>query len=203
MKKIFLIALAAVMTAPAAWAQTRYISDNLFTYMHSGPNAQYRIIGSVDAGAAVTLVQTNKNSGYTEIVDQRGRKGWVESKYVTNTEGMATRMPRLEKELAQVKAELAGFNEQAEQEQEGLVRSLETRNAQISEMEVNYKKVSDQLLSAQTEVRELRARLDTQKEDLLLKYFMYGGGVAGLGLLFGLLLPHVIPRRKKSPNGWA
>ncbi|MEZ9629544.1 arylsulfatase [Vibrio breoganii] len=203
MKKLFLIALAAVMTAPAAWAQTRYISDNLFTYMHSGPNAQYRIIGSVDAGAAVTLVQTNKNSGYTEIVDQRGRKGWVESKYVTNTEGMATRMPRLEKELAQVKAELAGFNEQAEQEQEGLVRSLETRNAQISEMEVNYKKVSDQLLSAQTEVRELRARLDTQKEDLLLKYFMYGGGVAGLGLLFGLLLPHVIPRRKKSPNGWA
>ncbi|GEM78365.1 TIGR04211 family SH3 domain-containing protein [Vibrio superstes] len=203
MKKLFLIALAAVMTAPAAWAQTRYISDNLFTYMHSGPNAQYRIIGSVDAGAAVTLVQTNKNSGYTEVVDQRGRKGWVESKYVTNTEGMATRMPRLEKELAQVKAELAGFNEQAEQEQEGLVRSLETRNTQISEMEVNYKKVSDQLLSAQTEVRELRARLDTQKEDLLLKYFMYGGGVAGLGLLFGLLLPHVIPRRKKSPNGWA
>ncbi|ANO32040.1 TIGR04211 family SH3 domain-containing protein [Vibrio breoganii] len=203
MKKLFLIALAAVMTAPAAWAQTRYISDNLFTYMHSGPNAQYRIIGSVDAGAAVTLVQTNKNSGYTEVVDQRGRKGWVESKYVTNTEGMATRMPRLEKELAQVKAELAGFNEQAEQEQEGLVRSLETRNSQISEMEVNYKKVSDQLLSAQTEVRELRARLDTQKEDLLLKYFMYGGGVAGLGLLFGLLLPHVIPRRKKSPNGWA
>lgn len=203
MKKLFLIALAAVITAPAAWAQTRYISDNLFTYMHSGPNAQYRIIGSVDAGAAVTLVQTNKNSGYTEVVDQRGRKGWVESKYVTNTEGMATRMPRLEKELAQVKAELAGFNEQAEQEQEGLVRSLETRNTQISEMEVNYKKVSDQLLSAQTEVRELRARLDTQKEDLLLKYFMYGGGVAGLGLLFGLLLPHVIPRRKKSPNGWA
>ncbi|GEA50544.1 SH3 domain protein [Vibrio inusitatus NBRC 102082] len=203
MKKLFLIALAAVMTAPAAWAQTRYISDNLFTYMHSGPNAQYRIIGSVDAGAAVSLVQTNKNSGYTEVVDQRGRKGWVESKYVTNTEGMATRMPRLEKELAQVKAELAGFNEQAEQEQEGLVRSLESRNTQIAEMEVNYKKVSDQLLSAQTEVRELRARLDTQKEDLLLKYFMYGGGVAGLGLLFGLLLPHVIPRRKKSPNGWA
>jgi SH3 domain protein len=32
---------------------------------------------------------------------------------------------------------------------------------------------------------------------------MYGGGVAGAGLLFGLILPHIIPRRKKSPNGWA
>ncbi|OBT07374.1 arylsulfatase [Vibrio sp. UCD-FRSSP16_10] len=203
MKKLLLIAFIAVIAAPAAWAKTIYISDNLFTYMHSGPNAQYRIIGSVDAGAKVTLVQTNKKSGYTEIVDQRGRKGWVESKYVTKTEGMVTRMPRLEKELAHVKAELAGFNDKAEKEQEGLVHSLDTRNTQIAEMETNYKKVSDQLLSAQTEVRELRARLDTQKEDLLLKYFMYGGGVAGLGLLFGLLLPHVIPRRKKSPNGWA
>ncbi|POF59589.1 arylsulfatase, partial [Vibrio vulnificus] len=44
---------------------------------------------------------------------------------------------------------------------------------------------------------------DTQKDDLLLKYFMYGGGVAGIGLLFGLILPYMIPRRKKSNSGWA
>ncbi|MDF5559983.1 arylsulfatase, partial [Vibrio parahaemolyticus] len=25
----------------------------------------------------------------------------------------------------------------------------------------------------------------------------------GLGLLFGLILPHVMPRRKRSPAGWA
>ncbi|GAM67725.1 arylsulfatase [Vibrio ishigakensis] len=202
MKKLFLIAVAAVLSAPA-FAKTSYISDDLFTYMHSGPSAQYRIIGSVNAGDQVTTVQTNRNSGYTEVVDSRGRKGWVESKYVSATEGRATRMPRLEKELAEVKAELAGFNQKAENEQKSLVTSLEARNTQIAEMEENYKHVNDQLTAAQTEVRALRARLDTQKEDLLLKYFMYGGGVAGLGLLFGLILPHIIPRRKKSPNGWA
>lgn len=27
---------------------------------------------------------------------------------------------------------------------------------------------------------------------------MYGGGVLGVGLLLGLLLPHMLPRRKKS-----
>ena len=52
-------------------------------------------------------------------------------------------------------------------------------------------------------MRNLRAKLDTQKDDLLLKYFMYGGGVAGIGLLFGLILPHIIPRKKRSPSGWA
>lgn len=27
---------------------------------------------------------------------------------------------------------------------------------------------------------------------------MYGGGVAGIGLLLGMVLPHLIPRRKKD-----
>ena len=53
---ISLILLAWAIAAPAqAQAQTRYISDNLFTYMHSGPSNQYKIIGSVDAGDRVTL----------------------------------------------------------------------------------------------------------------------------------------------------
>lgn len=202
MKKLLLLACTILLSMPAL-SQTRYVADNLFTYMHSGPSAKYRIIGSVNAGDKVTLVQTNKDSGYSEIKDPKGRTGWIESRFVSSVEGMVTRLPRLEKELEATKAELAGFNEKAAQEQEGLVRSLDSRNQQIAEMEENFTKVNDQLMLAQSEVRELRAKLDTQKEDLLLKYFMYGGGVAGLGLIFGLILPHVMPRRKRSPSGWA
>ncbi|HAH03718.1 MAG TPA: TIGR04211 family SH3 domain-containing protein, partial [Vibrio sp.] len=85
----------------------------------------------------------------------------------------------------------------------GLASSLDSRNKQIAELEQNYSEISQQLTSSQTENRELRAKLDTQKDDLLLKYFMYGGGVAGIGLLLGLILPHIMPRRRKSPNGWS
>ncbi len=88
-------------------------------------------------------------------------------------------------------------------EKAGLVDSLATRNQQISDLENKYSEISDQLTSVETENRELRAKLDTQKDDMLLKYFTYGGGVAGVGLLLGLVLPHLIPRRKRSPNGWA
>jgi SH3 domain protein len=171
--------------------------------MHSGPNNSYRIIGSVDAGQKITFLQANKQTGYTQIQDNRGRKGWVESKFVTSQESMALRMPKLEKELAEVKAKLANARQSADSEKAGLISSLDSRNTQISELEQNYSEISQQLTSVQTENRELRAKLDTQKDDLLLKYFMYGGGVAGLGLLFGLILPHLIPRKRKSPNGWA
>ncbi len=170
---------------------------------YSRPNNTYRIIGSINAGSKVQLLQANKDTGYTQVRDDRGRTGWVQSKFVTNQESMAIRLPRIEKELSEVKEQLANARQTSDTEKAGLVTSLETRNQQITDLEKKYSEISDQLTSVETENRELRAKLDTQKDDMLLKYFTYGGGVAGLGLLFGLILPHIIPRRKKSPAGWA
>ncbi|EJK2114950.1 TIGR04211 family SH3 domain-containing protein [Vibrio navarrensis] len=203
MKKLIVTVLLTVFAVPSLFAQDRYIADELFTYMHSGPNNTFRIIGSVDAGSKVQLLQSNSETGYSEVVDERGRKGWVQTKFITRQESMAIRLPRLEKELKDVKAQLANARQSADTEKAGLVDSLENRNQQISELEMKYGEISEQLTAVQTENRQLRAKLDTQKDDLLLKYFIYGGGVAGGGLLFGLILPHLIPRRKKSPSGWA
>lgn len=203
MKKLVFMILACLIAAPSAMAKDRYISDNLFTYMHSGPSNQFRIIGSVNAGEKVTLVSSDKKTGYSQVVDNRGRKGWVATNFVTTQESMTTRLPRLEKELAEVKSKLANANENANKEKAGLADSLENRNSQIAEMEKSYSDMSQQLTASQTEVRNLRAKLDTQKDDLLLKYFTYGGGVAGIGLLLGLILPHIVPRKKRSPAGWS
>ncbi len=192
-----------MLVAPVSFAQDRYISDNLFTYMHKGPSNQFRIIGSVNAGEKVTLVTTDKDSKYSQIVDSKGRKGWVESKYVSSQPSIAERMPALEKELKEVKEKLLNARKNSDDEKSDLIESLESRNEQIKELEKNHVNMNKKLTTSQQEVRELRAKLDTQKEDLLLKYFTYGGGVAGIGLIFGLLLPHLIPRKKKSPSGWA
>lgn len=203
MKKLIITVLLTLLAAPTALAANRYIADDLFTFMHSGPNNTYRIIGSVNAGSKVQLLNVNKQSGYSQIRDDRGRTGWVQSKFVTSQESMAIRLPRIEKELAEVKEQLANARQTSDAEKAGLVTSLETRNQQISDLENKYSEISDQLTSVETENRELRAKLDTQKDDMLLKYFTYGGGVAGIGLLFGLVLPHLMPRKKRSPAGWA
>lgn len=178
MKKLIITVLFTLLAAPAALAANRYISDDLFTFMHSGPNNTYRIIGSINAGSKVQLLQANKDTGYTQVRDDRGRTGWVQSKFVTNQESMAIRLPRIEKELSEVKEQLANARQTSDTEKAGLVTSLETRNQQITELEKKYSEISDQLTSVETENRELRAKLDTQKDDMLLKYFTYGGGVA-------------------------
>ncbi|MBE1277755.1 TIGR04211 family SH3 domain-containing protein [Enterovibrio baiacu] len=204
MKQLFsALAVILMLVVPAAHAQDNYISDELFTYMHSGPGTQFRIIGSVDAGTKVTVVDRNRNAGYTQVLDERGRKGWVESKYVSNQPGLKTRMPALEKELTQVKSALANAQGDSEAKTKGLIESLEQRNAQLKELETHTSELNQKLIDAQSEIRELRARIDTQKDDLLMRWFTYGAMVAGAGLLFGLILPHLIPRRKKRNNGWA
>ncbi|WP_086982184.1 TIGR04211 family SH3 domain-containing protein [Vibrio aphrogenes] len=203
MKKLLSFVLLACFFAPMTYASEFYISDKLFTYVHSGPSNDYRIIGSVNAGEKIKLLSNNKATGFSQIIDANGRKGWVESKYVTQEVSMSIRLPQLEKELTTVKEQLSHARETSDTEKAGLVSSLELSKKQITDLETNYRNINQQLIDSQEEVRALRAKIDTQKEDLLLRYFMYGGGVAGLGLLFGLILPHIIPRRKRNPGGWA
>lgn len=200
-KKLFCFILLFCSFAPMSYAQDSYISDKLFTYMRSGPSDQYRIIGSVNAGDKVQ--QISQNGKYTQIVDPKGRKGWVESNLVSNKMSNAARLPALEAELARVKGLLANAEDKASAQQAGLATSLKQRNQQIQDLEANYKKTNEQLIASQTEIRELRAKIDTQKDDLLMRWFMYGGGVAVGGLFLGLILPHMIPRRRKKNNGWA
>lgn len=124
MKKLICMVLFSMLAAPT-FAQDRYIADKLFTYMHSGPSNQYRILGSIDAGEKVKLLDVNKDSGYSQVADERGRTGWVESRFITREVSNALRLPALEKELAEVKKQLANARQNADSEKAGLAESLE------------------------------------------------------------------------------
>ncbi len=199
---ILLLAFA-VVTVPAKAEQVRYISDDLFTYMHRGPSTQFRIMGSINAGTKVTLLETNKENGFSKVTDSRGRTGWVNSDFISRQVGLKERVPALEKELTEVKAALADAQLSGDEQTKNLQNSLQIRTEQITDLELQNSQLNEQLMTSQTEIRELRAKIDTQKDDLLMKWFTYGGMVAGAGLLFGLILPHLIPRRRKRNNGWA
>ena len=198
-----LILACAVAALPVNAEQSRYISDDLFTYMHKGPSTQFRIIGSVNAGTKVALLETNRETGYSKVRDNRGRIGWVNADYLSTQMGLKERVPALEKELTEVKASLADALQSSDKKTASLQNTVKLRTEQITDLETQNSQLNEQLMTSQAEIRELRAKLDTQKDDLLMRWFTYGGMVAGGGLLFGLILPHLIPRRRKRNNGWA
>ena len=49
--------------------EVRYISDDLFTFLHAGPGRNYRILGQVVAGTRVTLLQEDKENDFIEVID--------------------------------------------------------------------------------------------------------------------------------------
>ncbi|MGM0613930.1 MAG: TIGR04211 family SH3 domain-containing protein [Pseudomonadota bacterium] len=189
------------LTSGSALAQSNeaWVSDELSTYVRSGPTDGYRIIGTLTAGEQVEVLETSGD--YSRVRNSDGNAVWVLSNELKDTPSAREQLPALEGRVQALSTELAGINEQWEQRVASMTETLDVREKRISELEnrnAALEKEADQQLQ---QVRELQARLDTQEEDLLLRYFMYGGGVAGAGLIVGLIVPH-LPRRRKKRDRW-
>nr|WP_235818971.1 TIGR04211 family SH3 domain-containing protein [Halomonas massiliensis] len=186
-------------TTVAQSGSTAWVSDELSTYVRSGPTDGYRIVGTLTAGEQVEVLETSGD--YTRVRDGDGDTVWVLSNELQDSPSASERLPELEAQVAALTAELAGINEEWEQRVVSMRETLEVREARIDELEARNAALVQESDELRQEVRSLKARLDTQEEDLLLRYFMYGGGVAGAGLVVGLIVPH-LPRRRKKRDRW-
>ncbi|WP_404341095.1 TIGR04211 family SH3 domain-containing protein [Pseudoalteromonas mariniglutinosa] len=169
---------------------TAYIIDNLYTFVHSGPSKNYRIIGSVDAGTQITLLSAEDN-GYYKIVDDKEREGWVESKFVSQTAGLHQQYQALTNDMTVMQEQLR----QAEIE----LPQLQEKNQILSE--------KNQALSAQ--ITQLKKSLDSTRSQKQIasakekrQLLTYGGAIAFIGLLLGIILTIMLSRRKRY-DGWA
>ncbi|MEE3214299.1 MAG: TIGR04211 family SH3 domain-containing protein, partial [Pseudomonadota bacterium] len=97
--------------------------------------------------------------------------------------------------------ELDGINDTWEQRVSSMTATLDVREQRIADLEARNLELDNEAEQSRQQVRALQARLDTQEEDLLMRYFMYGGGVAGAGLIVGLIVPH-LPRRRRKRDRW-
>lgn len=185
--------------AQQADGNQRWVSDGLTTFVRSGPTDGYRIVGTLSAGEPVTVLETSGN--YTRVENSDGDTVWILSNELQDAPSAGVRLPELEERVASLTSELDGINDEWESRVSTMTETLEVRERHIAELEARNRELDGQVDEAQRRLRTLQARLDTQEEDLLLRYFMYGGGVAGAGLLVGLIVPH-LPRRRKKRDRW-
>lgn len=202
--KILTLGVALATLPPALHAQDAadggaWVSDELTTFVRSGPTDGYRIIGTLTAGEPVTVLETSGD--YSRVEDAEGDVVWVLSSELQAEPSAQQRLPALEERVAALTEELAGINETWETRTSTMTDTLEMREARIEELEARNQALEAESAQSRSTIRELQARLDTQEEDLLMRYFMYGGGVAGAGLLVGLIVPH-LPRRRRKRDRW-
>ncbi|OON41919.1 hypothetical protein BTJ39_01820 [Izhakiella australiensis] len=201
MKKIHLISLTllAFSAATAVHAEEkRYVSDELTTWLRSGPGDQYRLTGTVNAGEEVSLLQTNENTHYGQVRDASGRTAWIPLSQLSNDPSLRTRVPQLEQQVKDLSDKLTNIDSSWNQRTADMQKKVAASDGIINGLKNENEQLKNQLIVAQKKVSAANVQLDDKQRAIIMQWFMYGGGVAGIGLLLGLLLPHMIPRRKRS-----
>ncbi len=170
-------------TADLEASSSHYIRDDLFIFMHTGPGRNYRILGSIEAGTPITVL-------FTQITDNEGRKGWVESKFVSNTMSQAEQLPIISEKLAESQSGLQA----AQSENAKLRQQLNDARQKVSKLTTTNDEQASQII-------RLTAKVESANKDELVTWFTRGGIVAGVGILLGVMLTY-LPKRKRRNSEW-
>ena len=178
------------MTTQAQEKTQGFISDDLVIFMHAGPGTNYRILGTINAGAEIqTTGESDK--GYSEIVDDKNRITWVETKYLTTTPGLRFVVAELNGKIAQS----SDYTNQLD----GEVNEFKSTVALLNQEKTT---LQNQLADVQQQLNETVTKVKDQDTNIKKQWFFNGAIVLGLGLILGLILPRFFTRRQSSMDNW-
>ncbi len=197
---LFIIILTAintfclsVMKADAAEniGDKGYITDQLSTFIHAGPSTNYRILGTVTAGSQITITGVQENN-YSEIIDDKSRKAWVETKYVTTTPGLRIKIAELTQKISGATSHTI--------ELDGQVNTLQNKiNTLLSEKQT----LTTELTAVSNELQQTRLKVKDQDTNIKKQWFFTGAMVLGIGLIVGLILPRLFSKRRNTMQSWS
>lgn len=194
---LFGVLLAALSPAQAQQASNdRWVSDTLSTYVRSGPTDGYRIVGSLTSGQKVELLDTSGD--YSQVRGENGDRVWIRTSDLQDVPGQAERVPELEQKVAELSEELKTIDDSWKTRVQGMQETLDSRKALIDELEARRKALDEALTATESELRDAEARLGDENNQVLMRYMVYGGSIAGAGLLAGLIIPAMTRGRKRN-----
>ncbi len=190
-----LLAVGVVSQAQAE-GKDRWVSDTLSTYVRSGPTDGYRIVGTLKSGQKVELLNTQGD--YSQVRGNSGDTVWIPSNDLQDVPGQTERLPQLTQQVADLSGQLKTIDDDWKTKVQGMQETLDSRKKLVDELEARTKDLNAQLSDAQSELRATQAKLGDENNQVLMRYMVYGGSIAGAGLLLGLILPALTRGRKRN-----
>ncbi len=219
MKYCTLILLLMLSSGPL-WAEDRYITDQFEITMRSGESTSHKILRMLPSGYKVKLLKTNPGSGYSQIRLPDGRQGYVLTRQLMDIPSARVRLVNAEKRLQELQqepgklsaqlAKLQAEHQQLQNSHQGLKNAKEKLDKELESIRRTASNAI-QISNERNELRKMVAQLTHQVEELKQEnrelsnnsnqqWFIIGGGVVILGIIIGLILPHLRFQRRK--NSW-
>jgi SH3 domain protein len=194
---LLFLCIASIFIAAQSFAQEpndsegeiRYISDDLFTYLHAGPGRNFRILGTVVAGTRVTLLQEDTEKNFVEIIDDKQRTGWVDAEFISVSSSVRALVPGLQQQVKD--------SEQTILQQR---QSNDLLNQQIADLTSQNTNLKKKLSDAEEENVKITQTLADYDQTAQMEWFTRGGIVAVISLLLGIILTYLPKKRRKNDN---
>lgn len=185
-------------TSLPTMAQTQYVTENLNTYLRKGAGDNFKISGTIQAGEKVTVL--DRRERYSLIRDGKNREAWILNSELTTTPSSKELTPQLQQQVQELTLKLNKIDGDWQQRTVEMQRRTQQANQQSSELLEQNAQLKRELEILKNKNRDLEALQDAESREIMIQYFIYGGSVLGVGLLLGLLLPFLMPRRKRSSS---
>jgi SH3 domain protein len=196
--------VTALLGSPAFAQETpenlRWVSDTLSTYVRSGPNDSYRVLGTYSSGTRLQLLRSQGD--YSQVRTENGNTVWIASRDLQDTPAHGERLPQLEQHVEELNRQLKNIDEDWKNRVQGMQETLDARKKLIDELQASRTALDHELNQRSAALREVQAQLGNEQKQLLMRYMLYGGGIAGSGLLLGLLLPTLLRVKRKRSDQW-
>lgn len=202
-----------------SWAETTlYVTDKLEVTLRSGQTTEHRIVKMLPSGAAVTVLETNEQSGYSRIKTASGDEGWLLTRYLVNEPSARDRLAKaeeltrqLQEEKQRAQSNLSSLNSSQTALQDEYQKTVERAKKLDSELNrikqtaanallIDNENQSNKqkLLSMERNYNTLELQLQALKDRSSRDWFIRGAGVLAGGILLGVVLPRIRLKRKSE-----
>jgi SH3 domain protein len=219
----FFIYIALLATfALSVQAESRYIDDTFYVPLRSGEGLNFRIVHKgVKSGTKVELIQTNPDSGYSEVKTPDGIEGYLPTRFLVTQPIAKDRLAAMQSDLklAQTKEKTAEQELAALQQKYSELNTLQDKTSKqldaVSKELDNIKTISSGAINLDAKNRGLRESNEKLRNELeLLKtdnlrlkdksesnMMLFGGMLVLAGIIIALILPML--KISKKHDSWA
>jgi SH3 domain protein len=202
----------------SAQAKTVYVTDNLSLSLRSEENNQSKSIKLLPTGTALTVLEENKASGFLHVRASDGTEGYFPIRSTIDQppsrqqlESATKNLAVLQGENALLKAELAtakesitpgtSLEQSLANERDQLTRELaDVKKASANAIQIKEQRdeLQERVVNVEREFEQLKLENKALQDSTNQDWFIYGGTLALVGVLFGFILPKLSWRRKNS-----
>ena len=216
-----LLALVLLMSCGIVQAQSRYVTDQFQITLRSGESSGHKILRMLPSGEKLTLLSSNSENGYSKVRAEDGKVGFVLTRQLMDGPSARDRLTKAEQRLKELQEEpgrlsskLARLQDEFEKLQ-GKYNSLSEQKQKLDKKLEGIRRTASNAIRISNERNDLRKMVAQQthqvenlkqenrelRNETNQRWFLIGGGVIIVGIILGLILPHLRFQRRKSSWG--